>query len=159
MAASGPDENGGDAIPQPNDQAVQINDLMEAHDDNIIGESWYCVNMKWWNVWKNYVEFDKVAGAFGKETKAESSDDKPGKILNEHLVVDRSALRLKKQITMAVDFELVHETVWKKISSWYGFDMAISRDVVGRNTDKIVELYPRIFAAVSSEVGPLAVLF
>ena len=151
------DENGGDAIPQPSDQAAQINDLMEAHDDNVIGQSWYCVNMKWWNVWKNYVEFDNVAGSFGKESKAEISDDKPGKILNEHLVVDGSALRLKKQLTMNVDFELVHETVWKKISSWYGFDIAICRDVIGRNRDKVVELYPRIFVAVSSEVGPLLV--
>ena len=144
---------GGDSTPLPHEQATELNDLMEENDDNIIGEAWYCVNMKWWDVWKNYVDFDDVV--FGKETKSstDNDQDKPGKILNAHLLAEGSSLLLKKQLTMDVDYKLVHETVWNKISVWYGFDTAIRRDVILRNTDTIVELYPRIFVALSSEVG------
>lgn len=155
------DGNNGEAIPPPNEQATDINDLLEKNDDNVIGEAWYCVDLKWWNAWKVYVNFNSVAFPERKyETKVSTDDEaKPGKITNGHLLAKNSTMRLQKQLTMEVDYKLVHETVWNKISVWYGFDTAIRRVVILRNKDRIVELYPRMFAALSSEVCPFACVY
>lgn len=153
------DGNTSEAIPPTNEQASEINDLLGEHDDNVIGEAWYCVGVKWWDAWKVYVNFNSVAFPGRKyETKVLTDGEvKPGKISNSHLLAENSTMRLKKQLTMEVDYKLVHETVWNKISLWYGFDTAIRRVVILRNKDKVVELYPRMFVALSSEVRPFAV--
>ena len=144
-------------VPAPEVQATEVRALVQDHADFVLGQTWYCVSMAWWNAWNAYVAFE-ASSAGGEAAKSRSVREIPGPILNGHLVAER--LHLKEHVAAEVDFHLVHKAVWKRISAWYGFDTAIPREVMlGAGGCATVDLRPRAFTASSNCVSTFALLY
>ncbi|XP_039878504.1 ubiquitin carboxyl-terminal hydrolase 11-like [Simochromis diagramma] len=73
------------------------------------GESWYVVDRRWFDQWKEFVE-----------TGDQNSTSFPGQIDNAELFEDLDSYHLKDRLVEDEDFVLVPAEAWHKLLSWYG---------------------------------------
>jgi ubiquitin C-terminal hydrolase len=90
--------------------------------------------------------------ARGEDDDVDDDDEPPRKIDNSSLVVSTKDewSPLRDGLCEGVDFELVPETVWFFLDSWYGGSPVVVRESVpiGPNKQAIVELYPLTLVGV-----------
>lgn len=100
-----------------------------------VADSWYVLDAKWWQLWKDYVDYDQLG----------SSGPCPPLIENTE-IVEKDGLTLKKELRENYDYVVVHREVWEKLYAWYGSANSISRPVVKRGAGSqavlSVDLYP-----------------
>jgi len=78
------------------------------------GESWYLIDVRWFKQWKKYVGYDQWDSYNIGEQAAH-----PGTIDNSSLLkADTKAL--KEHLVDDLDYVLVPEEAYKKLSAWYG---------------------------------------
>ncbi|KAM4563774.1 ubiquitin carboxyl-terminal hydrolase 11 isoform 1-T2 [Odontesthes bonariensis] len=109
------------------------------------GESWYVVDRRWFEQWKEFVE---------KEDQNSSSF--PGQIDNTELFEDLDSCHLKERLVENEDFVLVPAEAWHKLLAWYGMAEAqppLERKVVDLPSTLKVEVYPvEIFLCLHSNM-------
>lgn len=109
------------------------------------GESWYVVDRRWFDQWKEFVE-----------TGDQNSTSFPGQIDNAELFEDLDSYHLKDRLVEDEDFVLVPAEAWHKLLSWYGMvddQPPLERKVVDLPSTLKVEVYPiEIFLCLHSNM-------
>lgn len=78
------------------------------------GDTWYLVDVRWMKQWKKYVGYDQWDQSFmGQESAS------PGPMDNSNLFKE-NAETLKEHLMEELDYYLLPESAWEKLSSWYG---------------------------------------
>ncbi|XP_062855298.1 ubiquitin carboxyl-terminal hydrolase 11 [Trichomycterus rosablanca] len=114
-------------------QLQEIEDLLQKHELRV-GDCWYLVEFRWFNLWKEYVR-----------SGDQNSSSFPGKIDNVQLFDDSDSYRLKDRLVENEDFALVPAEAWRKLLCWFGMaddQPAIKRKVVDLPSTLKVEIYP-----------------
>ncbi|XP_062315817.1 ubiquitin carboxyl-terminal hydrolase 11 isoform X3 [Osmerus eperlanus] len=89
-------------------QRKEIESLLQEHELRS-GDSWYLVETRWYEQWKEYVE-----------TGDQNSSSFPGQIDNTELFEDQDSYHLKERLVENEDFVLVPAEAWHKLLTWYG---------------------------------------
>lgn len=109
------------------------------------GESWYVVDRRWFDQWKEFVE-----------TGDQNSTSFPGQIDNAELFEDLDSYHLKDRLVEDEDFVLVPAEAWHKLLAWYGIaddQPPLERQVVDLPSTLKVEVYPiEIFLCLHSNM-------
>ncbi|KAJ3585898.1 hypothetical protein NHX12_012306 [Muraenolepis orangiensis] len=98
------------------------------------GGSWYMVDRRWYDQWKEFVE-----------TGDQNSSSFPGQIDNSELFEDQDSYHLKERLVENEDFMLVPAEAWRKLLAWYDLvegQPALERKVVDLPSTLKVEIYP-----------------
>ncbi|XP_013412555.1 ubiquitin carboxyl-terminal hydrolase 15 isoform X3 [Lingula anatina] len=97
----------------PPDVELQKNEIRQLIKEPLKkGDIWYLVDAKWFKQWKKYVGFDAWDTVNTGEQTAY-----PGPIDNSPLLKESGAL--KEHLVDELDYVLVPEEGWEKMSSWY----------------------------------------
>ncbi|XP_022526596.2 ubiquitin carboxyl-terminal hydrolase 11 [Astyanax mexicanus] len=125
-------------------QRAEIETLMR-EEELRVGESWYLVDCRWFELWKEYVK-----------TGDQNSPSFPGQIDNTELFENLETYRLKERLVENEDFVLVPAEAWRKLLSWYGMvpeQPALERKVIDLPSTVKVEIYPvEIFLCLHSNM-------
>ncbi|XP_072223030.1 ubiquitin carboxyl-terminal hydrolase 11 [Leuresthes tenuis] len=109
------------------------------------GESWYVVDRRWFEQWKEFVE-----------NEDQNSSSFPGQIDNTELFEDLDSYHLKERLVENEDFVLVPAEAWHKLLAWYGMaegQPPLERKVVDLPSTLKVEVYPvEIFLCLHSNM-------
>ena len=75
----------------------------------------YLIDTKWFKQWKKYVGYDNWdVGLAGEESA------NPGPIDNSPLFKEGTTDTLKDHLMDELDFVLVPDDAWQKLTAWYG---------------------------------------
>ncbi|KAJ8393506.1 hypothetical protein AAFF_G00059790 [Aldrovandia affinis] len=125
-------------------QRREIEALVQNHDLRA-GDSWYLVERRWYEQWKEYVE-----------TGDQNSSSFPGQIDNTELFEELESYHLKERLVENEDFVLIPAEAWHKLLAWYGIvadQPALERKVVDLPSTVKVEVYPvEIFLCLHSDM-------
>ncbi|KAG7472690.1 hypothetical protein MATL_G00111470 [Megalops atlanticus] len=125
-------------------QRRDIEALVQNHDLRA-GDSWYLLDRRWYEQWKEYVE-----------TGDQNSSSFPGQINNTELFEELESYHLKERLVENEDFVLIPAEAWHKLLSWYGMvadQPALERKVVDLPSTVKVEVYPvEIFLCLHSDM-------
>ncbi|XP_064156657.1 ubiquitin carboxyl-terminal hydrolase 11 [Anguilla rostrata] len=125
-------------------QHREIEALLQNHDLRA-GDSWYLLERRWFEQWKEYVE-----------TGDQNSSSFPGQIDNTELFEELESYRLKERLVENEDFVLIPAEAWHKLLAWYGVvadQPALERKVVDLPSTVKVEVYPvEIFLCLHSDM-------
>eukprot|EP00742_Colponemidia_sp_Colp-10_P009837 GILJ01010762.1.p1 GENE.GILJ01010762.1~~GILJ01010762.1.p1 ORF type:complete len:1551 (-),score=252.13 GILJ01010762.1:100-4752(-) len=106
-----------------------------------VGEVWYIVSQKWWSMWSEYVGWRSHSGM---DVALVTDRQRPGAIDNEDLLLSGSAVssKLRRDILLYHDYQVVPKRVWTALHSWYSGGPAIPRTVIAGPNGPELELYP-----------------
>ncbi|KAI1892985.1 hypothetical protein AGOR_G00139140 [Albula goreensis] len=125
-------------------QRREIETLVQNHDLRA-GDSWYLLDRRWYEQWKEYVE-----------TGDQNSSSFPGQIDNTELFEELESYHLKERLVESEDFVLVPAEAWHKLLAWYSMvpeQPALERKVVDLPSTVKVEVYPvEIFLCLHSDM-------
>ncbi|KAJ8371314.1 hypothetical protein SKAU_G00113420 [Synaphobranchus kaupii] len=125
-------------------QRREIEALLQSHDLRA-GDSWYLLERRWHEQWKEYVE-----------TGDQNSSSFPGQIDNTELFEELESYRLKERLVENEDFVLIPAEAWHSLLAWYGVvpdQPALERKVVDLPSTVKVEVYPvEIFLCLHSDM-------
>lgn len=94
---------------------------------------WYVISTDWFMRWKAYVGFDdEDPSIVQNRTDEENQALHPGEIDNLPITSDECDAELKKGLMEGEQYELVPESAWNKLVSWYGGGPAFKRAVLTR---------------------------
>ncbi|KAJ8257762.1 hypothetical protein GJAV_G00189410 [Gymnothorax javanicus] len=135
---------GGAEPPGLETQRREIEALLRNHDLRA-GDSWYLLERRWHEQWKEYVE-----------TGDQNSSSFPGEIDNTELFEELESYRLKERLVENEDFVLIPAEAWHMLLGWYGMvadQPALERKVVDLPSTLKVEVYPvEIFLCLHSDM-------
>ncbi|KAJ8265081.1 hypothetical protein COCON_G00141800 [Conger conger] len=125
-------------------QRREIEALLQNHDLSA-GDSWYLLERRWYEQWKEYVE-----------TGDQNSSSFPGQIDNTELFEELESYRLKERLVENEDFVLIPAEAWHKLLAWYSMvaeQPALERKVVDLPSTVKVEVYPvEVFLCLHSDM-------
>eukprot|EP00439_Symbiodinium_sp_Y106_P079539 s558_g18.t1 len=128
----------------PHQQAQEVHDVLHG-----VGDHWYVLSMRWWDLWRDYTLYDKPAvpaqPALSRSWSGTAKGERPAEIDNSDLLPRPDCTRLQSGLVENQDFILLHEEAWKKLHGWYGGGPALRRRVIGSWENRAqlrVELYP-----------------
>ena len=102
-------------FPSHESQKTEINDILNRNVET--GQSWYAIDIKWFNHWENYVRCEFTPRQFGYYPFPKSSTI-PGPIDNRALVKD-GKFKLS-DLTEGKHYTLLPGEAWNKLRGWYG---------------------------------------
>jgi len=88
-------------------QKNEIKELMK-NDKLMEGENYYVLNARWWNKWKQYVNFEWVSSYAWPH---------PGEIDNSALL--DSSGKIKRNLNERYEYLIVGVEIWNKLKEWY----------------------------------------
>jgi hypothetical protein len=99
-----------------------VQEIIESANEDgkflVPGQDYYLVSARWFNGWKNYVEYPQRGHQYYSHHSASSMlDSAPDKIDNSHLLDDDG--ELKKTVHENYDFSLLNKATWEKLHAWY----------------------------------------
>ncbi|XP_051950170.1 ubiquitin carboxyl-terminal hydrolase 11-like isoform X1 [Xyrauchen texanus] len=125
-------------------QRREIDNLNQNHQLRA-GDSWYLLDKRWFDQWKEYVE-----------TGDQNSSSYPGKIDNTELFEDLDSYHLKERLVENEDFVLVPAEAWHKLLLWYDMmddQPPLERKVIDLPSTVKVEVYTvEIYLCLSSNL-------
>uniref|UniRef100_A0A8C9QT14 Ubiquitin carboxyl-terminal hydrolase n=1 Tax=Scleropages formosus TaxID=113540 RepID=A0A8C9QT14_SCLFO len=125
-------------------QRREIEALVQHHELRA-GDSWYMLERRWYDQWKEYVE-----------TGDQNSSSFPGQIDNTELFEDLESYHLKDRLVENEDFVLIPAEAWHKLLAWYDMlpdQPPLERKVVDLPSTVKVEVYPvEIFLCLHSDM-------
>jgi len=139
-------------IPSRKEEKKKIQDLTMLCSKQL-GQKWYLISQKWWELWSAYVDWDIVAvetsptdtangnGNANADNMSDSLHQKrrPLKIDNADLLDPQSHARvLHSNLQEGTHFQVVALPVWKQLREWYGGGPEIDRQVT--SVDKSIRL-------------------
>ncbi|XP_067933232.1 ubiquitin carboxyl-terminal hydrolase 4-like [Watersipora subatra] len=101
--------------PEPMDSSLSESDqkdFVKSHIDDPLdlGQTWYLLDMKWYEKWKDFVNYDNSA--------LDSTLDTPGPIDNSELLTSSGVL--KENLIESINFTVIPENIWKMLLKCYG---------------------------------------
>ncbi|CAG9319010.1 unnamed protein product [Blepharisma stoltei] len=134
-----------------------------------VGETVFLISSQWWEVWKNYVNFENEEAnieesnnEFGSispvnRQKTVAFGDKPVGIDNSNLLLHDSKFKLKPTIKYKRDFIWLKPKAWESLFSWYGGGPPIARKIILDREKPKIELFPILVAIIPvSKQGQIA---
>eukprot|EP00696_Hemimastix_kukwesjijk_P002536 gnl/Hemi2/13103_TR4475_c0_g1_i1.p1 gnl/Hemi2/13103_TR4475_c0_g1~~gnl/Hemi2/13103_TR4475_c0_g1_i1.p1 ORF type:complete len:854 (+),score=238.49 gnl/Hemi2/13103_TR4475_c0_g1_i1:71-2632(+) len=123
-------------------------------DNMILQQDYFLLSAKWWQLWKDYVQYDNPQAEAGQ---------RPGAIDNHELLVQKedgtySPDALQPNLIEGLNHVVLSKPAWTNILSWYGGGPVISRKVigVGLSLRPMVELYPiKLLIGLAARQQPL----
>lgn len=113
-----------DSLPGPDDQKQSVRSLLQNHNESNmkLGDSFYLISAKWWNDWKEYVQWDDTTEDTNGERVSSirsptvDTQDVPSAIDNEDLWEGNE---MKPGLMEGENYVIVDEKCWKLLKSWY----------------------------------------
>ena len=144
-----------EVVPSPSSEKSLIQGLQKDIGKRRHGQRVYLLSMKWWEVWKRFVNYDappvdnleESMGEFANIRPANRQKtvfvgDKPVEIDNSGLLEAANKLVLRQNLVEKKDYCLLTEGAWSELYSWYGGGPEIGRFVRETSTGLALELYP-----------------
>lgn len=104
----------GTTIAGPSDSTSEYSQIKDLIDQPLSdGDTWYIIDLHWFNSWKKYVGWDKWDPNNVRDPACH-----PGNIDNLALLKENT-MELKEHLTEDIDFALVPEPVWNLLVKWY----------------------------------------
>ena len=132
-------------IPSPEKEKVLINELLQEMKP-ASGVSVCLISSIWWETWKNYVAFEKVAEIPLNMNRSINNGDRPVAIDNSRLIV--TGEKLKPNLRPDKDFVGVSERVWDTLHEWYDGGPKILRTYTLQSKILALDLYPYILIII-----------
>lgn len=115
-------------LPSPEAQKESVRRLFQNNNESNmkVGDSFYLVSAKWWNDWKEYVQWDESSDETTETVKSPRSvdvdtQDVPSAIDNEDLWEGEE---MKPGLMEGENYVIVDEKCWELLKNWYVLAMA-----------------------------------
>jgi len=130
-------------VPSNQEEKMIIQQLLDENPMEV-GQTWYVIAAKWWNLWREYVRFEEGDSEGTNFSRPISIDNTP------LLEKNSENLELRINIQEGSDFSVIPAPVWSCLQRWYGGSPPLPREVVafGNRRQKRVDLFP-LFADVN----------
>jgi hypothetical protein len=88
-------------------KAIIKKSFEEADLKNAVGDAWFLINAKWWQLWKDFVHYDGESG--------DPNGQKPGSIDNTDLLENG---KLRPNMLEQESYWLLPESAWQFLLKW-----------------------------------------
>jgi ubiquitin carboxyl-terminal hydrolase 4/11/15 len=106
------------------------------------GVRYYLINPKWWEQWKDYVDFNG-------ERRGANFGNVPEMIDNADIMTEDGS-RIRPSVYEHGDYEILNEATWKLLLGWYGGGPEIGRMCIKDGYRCVLELYGLSLTAFKS---------
>lgn len=125
-----------------------------------VGETVYLLSSDWWEVWKNYVNFEMeeinieesnnefMSISPANKQKMVALGDKPVAIDNSSLLIKEVKLKLRSSVKHKRDFVWLKPKAWESLILWYGGGPSIPRKVILERSKPVIELFPILLSVI-----------
>ncbi|CAG9332096.1 unnamed protein product [Blepharisma stoltei] len=127
------------------------------------GDIWNVISGNWFDAWKRYVNFtgeeqkdpeiERAASLRMIRSRSVVQGSRPIEIDNRELQDPNCELKLFDGLIAGDHFELIPNSAWKELLSWYGGGPEFSRETILHNGNLEIELYPQVFKIIVKKAG------
>lgn len=125
-------------VPSASKQKLDIDILIEQHSEfnRVIGSVWMVLSVRWWQLWKTYVNQKDDTVLIVAPSAIDNSD-----IVSDNVDANtKKAVRLKSMLEDETHYILLPLDAWDALYSWYGGGPSIPRVIVQSGD---VDLWPK----------------